>query len=91
MGMVFNIIGWAIFGLIAGAIARFLLPGKQSMSMSMTMVLGVIGSFVGGGLSYLIFGGGESGEFQPSGWIMSILGAVIVLAIYTYAIAKRRA
>ncbi len=90
MGVVFNIIGWIIFGLIAGAIARFLLPGKQSMSMLMTMVLGVVGSFVGGGLSYLIFGGGESGEFQPAGWIMSILGAVIVLALYTYVIAKRR-
>ena len=61
MGTIFHIIGWAIFGLIAGAIARLLLPGKQSMSWLMTMVLGVVGSFVGGGLSYLIFGSGQGG------------------------------
>ena len=77
MGLFFSIIGWAIFGLIAGAIARFVLPGKQAMSMFMTMVLGVVGSFVGGGLSYLIFGSGE-GWVQPSGWIMSVIGAVRV-------------
>jgi uncharacterized membrane protein YeaQ/YmgE (transglycosylase-associated protein family) len=44
---------------------------------------------VGGGLSYLIFGGGEAGEFQPSGWIMSIIGAIIVLAIYSRVVARK--
>jgi uncharacterized membrane protein YeaQ/YmgE (transglycosylase-associated protein family) len=88
--MVLNVVGWAIFGLIAGAIARFVLPGKQAMNMLMTMVLGVIGSFVGGGLSYLLFGSG-TGAFQPSGWIMSIIGALIVLAIYSAAMARKTA
>jgi uncharacterized membrane protein YeaQ/YmgE (transglycosylase-associated protein family) len=82
MSLVINLIAWAVFGLIAGAIARFLLPGQQAMSLLMTMVLGIVGSFVGGGLSYLIFGGGQ-GPVQAAGWIMSILGAIIVLAIYS--------
>jgi uncharacterized membrane protein YeaQ/YmgE (transglycosylase-associated protein family) len=85
--MLFNILGWAIFGLIAGAIARFVLPGRQSMSTLMTMVLGVVGSFVGGGLSYLLFGGGTG--FQPSGLIMSVVGAVILLAVYSSVMSKR--
>ncbi|MDD4267520.1 MAG: GlsB/YeaQ/YmgE family stress response membrane protein [Pirellulales bacterium] len=90
MGTLGTILGWAIFGLIAGAIARFVLPGRQAMGWLMTMLLGVVGSFVGGGLSYLLFGRGET-VFQPSGWIMSILGAVIVLVIYSSAIAKKGA
>ena len=54
MGALLTVLGWAIFGLIAGAIARFVLPGRQSMGWLMTMILGVVGSFVGGGLSYLL-------------------------------------
>ena len=81
MGMIYAIVSWLIFGLIAGGIARFLLPGKQSMGWWLTIVLGIVGSFVGGGISYLIWGTGE-GFFQPSGWIMSIIGAVVVLLLY---------
>jgi uncharacterized membrane protein YeaQ/YmgE (transglycosylase-associated protein family) len=88
MGTISAIVGWAIFGLIAGAIARFVLPGKQAMSIWMTMLLGIVGSFVGGGLSYLFFGSGYR-LLQPSGWIMSIIGAVIALALYSRAKSKR--
>lgn len=88
--MVSSIIGWIIFGLIIGAIARFILPGKQSMSMIVTTLLGIAGSFAGGALSHLLFGGG-AGWGEPSGWIMSILGAVILLAIYSYAMARKAA
>jgi uncharacterized membrane protein YeaQ/YmgE (transglycosylase-associated protein family) len=59
MGTVFHIIGWAVFGLIVGAIARFLVPGKQPMSLLMTALLGVVGSLVGGGISWLIWGNPE--------------------------------
>jgi uncharacterized membrane protein YeaQ/YmgE (transglycosylase-associated protein family) len=70
------------------AIARFVLPGKQSMSMWMTILLGVVGSFVGGGLAYLLFGSGQ-GTVQASGWIMSILGAIIALLTYSSVVSKR--
>jgi len=89
MNMIFTLIGWAIFGLIIGAIARLVMPGKQTMSWLMTMLLGVVGSFVGGGISYLLFGSGPSGAVQPAGWIMSFVGALIVLAIYSYAQTKK--
>jgi uncharacterized membrane protein YeaQ/YmgE (transglycosylase-associated protein family) len=88
MGTISAIVGWVIFGLIAGAIARLVLPGKQAMSIWMTMLLGIVGSFVGGGLSYLFFGSGGR-LLQPSGWIMSIIGAVIALALYSRAKSKR--
>jgi uncharacterized membrane protein YeaQ/YmgE (transglycosylase-associated protein family) len=78
------IITMIVVGLIAGALARLLVPGKQSMSILTTMVLGIVGSFVGGFLGYLIFHKDASeGFFQPSGLIGSVIGAVIVLLIWT--------
>jgi uncharacterized membrane protein YeaQ/YmgE (transglycosylase-associated protein family) len=77
-----SVISWLVFGLIVGAIARLLMPGRQQMSWIMTIALGVIGSFAGGALSALIFGSSQ-GFIQPSGWIMSIIGALIVLFAYT--------
>jgi uncharacterized membrane protein YeaQ/YmgE (transglycosylase-associated protein family) len=76
-----------VFGLIVGAIARLFMPGKQAMSWPMTMLLGVVGSFVGGGISYLLFGP-STGYFQPAGWIMSFVGALVVLAVYSYSQTK---
>lgn len=80
------IIGIIVIGLIAGAVARLLIPGKQDIGILMTIVLGVVGSFVGGFLGYLIFHKDAAGGFlQPAGIIGSIIGAVIVLLIYTRA------
>jgi uncharacterized membrane protein YeaQ/YmgE (transglycosylase-associated protein family) len=79
--MITNLIGWAIFGLIAGAIARFLMPGRDPMGCLATMALGVVGSFVGGFLGTLIFGG-PGGRMHAGGWIASILGAILVLWLY---------
>jgi len=76
-----SIVGWCVFGLLVGAIARFLMPGRQSMGILMTMALGVVGSFAGGFISSLIFGSSES-LVNPAGWIMSVVGALIVLFIY---------
>ena len=80
LGLIISII---VIGLIAGAVARLLVPGKQNLSIGMTIVLGIVGSFVGGFLGYLIFGADPSGGFfQPAGIIGSIIGAIIVLVIY---------
>ena len=77
------IISLLIIGLIAGAVARLLIPGRQNMSVGMTLVLGIIGSFVGGFLGYLLFHkDSQDGFFQPSGIIGSIIGALIVLGLY---------
>ena len=88
MGLIGSLISWALFGLIVGAIARMLYPGRQPMSILMTMVLGVIGSFVGGFISWMFGFDPEAGAFQDAGWIMSILGAIIVVWIGLYASSR---
>lgn len=75
--MLWTILGLIIVGLIAGFIARAVIPGKQSMGILMTIVLGIVGSFVGGFLGFLIFGSDPMGGFlQPSG----ILGGRVRLS-----------
>ncbi|MBX3452113.1 MAG: GlsB/YeaQ/YmgE family stress response membrane protein [Planctomycetaceae bacterium] len=85
MGLL-EILGMMLFGLIAGAIARLLMPGRQVMGLLATMVLGIVGSFVGGFLAFLITGGDA---FRTSGWIASILGAVVVLLLLSSSAARR--
>jgi len=81
LGLIITVI---VVGLIAGALARLLVPGRQSMSILTTMVLGIVGSFVGGFLGYLLFHkDAADGFFQPSGLIGSVIGAVVVLLIWT--------
>jgi uncharacterized membrane protein YeaQ/YmgE (transglycosylase-associated protein family) len=72
-----SVIGWVVFGLVAGAIARFLHPGYDRMGMAGTIVLGIVGSLLGGGLAYLLRLGVS--PYEPAGWIMSIVGAIILL------------
>jgi uncharacterized membrane protein YeaQ/YmgE (transglycosylase-associated protein family) len=81
LGLIISII---VIGLIAGALARLLVPGKQDISIPITILIGIIGSFLGGFLGYLIFHkDSANGFFQPSGIIGSVIGAVIVLLIWT--------
>jgi uncharacterized membrane protein YeaQ/YmgE (transglycosylase-associated protein family) len=75
--MIMDLIGWALFGLIAGAIARFLHPGYDRMGILGTMMLGILGSLAGGGIAYALRLG--TYPYRPAGWIMSIVGAIVLL------------
>jgi len=77
MGFVWTV----IVGLIIGAIARWIMPGAQAMGWIMTSLLGIGGSIVGGFVSSLIWKSPD-GKFHPAGWIMSILGALVLLWAY---------
>jgi uncharacterized membrane protein YeaQ/YmgE (transglycosylase-associated protein family) len=80
------IISLIIIGAIAGFIARALVPGKDPMGIGATILLGIVGSFIGGFLGWALFGKDmNEGALQPSGIIGSILGAIIALLIYRAA------
>ena len=92
MGILGTVISVIVIGLIAGAIARLVVPGRQSIGILAAIVLGIVGSFVGGFLGFLIFHADPSGGFfQPSGIIGSIIGAIIVLLVYLAVTGRRRA
>ena len=76
-----NFIVWLIVGLIAGALARLLMPGRDPMGIIATILLGIVGSIVGGLVSWAIWGSDTRG-FQPAGILLSILGAIVVLFLW---------
>ncbi len=78
-----SFIWWLIIGLIAGALARLIMPGRDAMGMIATMILGIVGSIIGGLVSWAIWGADTNGNgFRPGGLILSILGAILVLWIW---------
>jgi uncharacterized membrane protein YeaQ/YmgE (transglycosylase-associated protein family) len=78
--MLWTILVWLVFGLVVGAIARFLVPGRQPMGLLGTILLGVAGSFLGGVLSNLLFGGAIF-ALHASGFIGSLIGAILLLLV----------
>lgn len=88
-------IGFLIFllivGLIAGFLARALVPGRDPMSVGATIVLGILGSFVGGFLGWALFGKDfDEGALQPSGIIGSVVGAILLLLAYRAVTGRNR-
>ena len=76
-----SFIWWLIIGLIAGALARLVMPGRDPMGIIATILLGIVGSIVGGLVSWAIWGADTEG-FRPAGIILSILGAILVLWLW---------
>jgi uncharacterized membrane protein YeaQ/YmgE (transglycosylase-associated protein family) len=82
----FGILGWILFGLIVGAVAKLIMPGNDPGGIIVTMLLGIVGAVVGGWIGRAL---GFYGPNDPAGFLMSLVGAVALLAIYR-AFAGRR-
>lgn len=81
-----GIIAWILFGLVIGIIAKILMPGRDPGGFIITILLGIAGALLGGFVGRAM---GFYGEGQTAGWLMSIVGAVLLLAIYRM-MARRR-
>lgn len=77
----FKILGWIIYGLLVGSLAKLIHPGKEPDGCLPTIGIGVAGSFVGGGINFLLCGGGP---YSPSGLFMGVLGGIIFCCVYNY-------
>jgi uncharacterized membrane protein YeaQ/YmgE (transglycosylase-associated protein family) len=84
------ILGWIIFGIIAGLIAKAIMPGRDPGGLIVTMILGIVGSLIGGFIGQALFGYGrtvnDSGDLSQPGFLMSlvlaVIGAIALLAVY---------
>ena len=82
-----GIIAWIVLGLIAGAIAKALMPGPDPGGVIVTMLIGIVGAFIGGWLGNLIVGYGLNG-FSVWSIVLAIVGAIILLWIYRVAVRR---
>ncbi|MFF9060601.1 GlsB/YeaQ/YmgE family stress response membrane protein [Streptomyces sp. NPDC101213] len=86
-----GIIAWILIGLLAGAIAKLLLPGKDPGGIIVTMLIGVAGGLLGGWLGKVIFGVDSiDGFFDLSTWIAAIVGSLILLVLYRAVTGNKR-
>lgn len=85
-----GIIGWIVLGLLAGAIAKLILPGKQGGGWLITLILGVVGALLGGFIGSAVFGVALGGFFDLRTWVLAIGGAIIVLLIYGLVTRRSR-
>ena len=86
----FSILGWIIFGLVIGILARFLMPGDQPIGIVLTILLGIAGSFLGGALGNLLDGKNPIDTPSAAGWIGSLLAACLILFIYGKWFSKKQ-
>lgn len=81
-----GILAWILFGLVVGIIAKLLMPGRDPGGFIVTILLGIAGALVGGFIGRAM---GFYGPNQGAGWLVSILGAIILLVLYRVAVGRR--
>ena len=84
-----GIISWIVFGLIAGVVAKLLMPGRDPGGCIITMLLGVAGAFVGGFLYRLLTDQEVFFQFDLGSLVVAVLGAIVILAIYRLVVGRR--
>lgn len=81
-----GILAWILFGLVVGIIAKLLMPGRDPGGFIVTILLGIAGALLGGFLGQSM---GWYAEGESAGWIVSILGAILLLALYRMLVRRR--
>jgi uncharacterized membrane protein YeaQ/YmgE (transglycosylase-associated protein family) len=81
-----DILLWILFGLVVGVVAKFLMPGPNPGGLIMTTILGIVGAVVGAWIGRAL---GFYGAGQPAGFIMAVIGAIIVLGVYHFVTSRR--
>jgi uncharacterized membrane protein YeaQ/YmgE (transglycosylase-associated protein family) len=81
-----GILGWILFGLIVGALAKLVMPGRDPGGIIVTMLLGIAGAVLGGFVGRAL---GFYGEGEAAGFFMSFIGAVVLLALYRMVVSRR--
>jgi uncharacterized membrane protein YeaQ/YmgE (transglycosylase-associated protein family) len=80
-----GIIGWIVFGLLVGIVAKFLMPGRDPGGFVMTIVIGIVGALVGG---FIGRAAGWYREGDPVGFVMAVLGAIVLLFLYRMVVSR---
>jgi uncharacterized membrane protein YeaQ/YmgE (transglycosylase-associated protein family) len=83
-----GVLGWILFGLVVGAVAKLLMPGRDPGGIIITILLGIVGAVLGGFVGRAL---GLYGPEDPAGFLMSLLGAILLLVIYRMAVGRRTA
>jgi uncharacterized membrane protein YeaQ/YmgE (transglycosylase-associated protein family) len=84
-----SILGYIVLGLIIGALAKLVMPGRDPGGIIVTMIIGIVGAILGGLLGNLLFGIGLEGFFSLRTWLLALVGSVIVLAAYRVLSGRR--
>lgn len=82
-------LGWIVLGLVAGAIAKLIMPGNDPGGFIVTMLLGIVGAIIGGFIGSRIFGYGLETFWNLQTWIIAIIGSLILLIIYRLAVGRK--
>ncbi|HET9228796.1 MAG TPA: GlsB/YeaQ/YmgE family stress response membrane protein [Thermoanaerobaculia bacterium] len=85
-----NLIAWIVLGLLAGAIAKMLMPGRDPGGCILTIVIGIVGALLGGFLSTLLGFGGLGGELDWRNLVIAVLGSIVLLALWRMLRGGRR-
>jgi uncharacterized membrane protein YeaQ/YmgE (transglycosylase-associated protein family) len=81
-----GVIGWIIFGLVVGIVAKFLMPGRDPGGFVITAIIGIVGALLGGYLGRAI---GWYREDDPVGFVVAVIGSIILLALYRLMVGRR--
>lgn len=85
-----GILAWILFGLIAGAIAKAIHPGKDPGGWIVTIIIGILGAFLGGAVGTYLLGWGDVDGFNFRSFVLAVAGAILLLWIYAMATGRRR-